>query len=233
MSMSEKSPRDAGNWAGPVERLHVEGSGPRVNLEGKRLAGPQQGFGRLWERTFSIPMGDAATPEAVVARWRADFGSFWPRGGTFYGPLTTIKPGDVAPLEAGIPTGILVLYADDTSFSFLTPEGHFINGMITFSAERHETDGTVAQITMLIRMSDPLWELAWPIVKSAEARFWPGTLTNLAAAHGVHDALVTERTTIVDPRRQWRRWPNVVHNGVPAAVAARIGTAVRRGRPAS
>ena len=230
--MDQGTPRDAGNWAQPVERLHVVGSGPRANLEGKRIAGPQQGFGRMWERTFTIPIGDAATPEALVKSWREDFGSFWPKGGTFYGPLTAIKPGDVAPLEAGIPTGILVLYADDTSFSFLTPEGHFINGMITFSAERVSARGTVAQITMLIRMSDPVWEMAWPIVKSAESRFWPGTLMNLAAAHGVADATVTERTTIVDPNRQWRRWTNVIHNGVPAAAAAKIGAALRRRRMA-
>jgi hypothetical protein len=45
--------------------------------------------------------------------------------------LNIKKPG--APV---VSTGVLVLYADDTSFSFISPEGHMFVGMITFSARR-------------------------------------------------------------------------------------------------
>jgi hypothetical protein len=40
---------------------------------------------------------------------------------------------------------VLVLYADDESFTLMTPEGHMLAGWITFSAER-DGDGTVVQI---------------------------------------------------------------------------------------
>jgi hypothetical protein len=36
-------------------------------------------------------------------------------------------------------TGVMVIYADDKSFTFMTPEGHMFAGWITFSAM--EQDG--------------------------------------------------------------------------------------------
>ena len=46
-------PRDAGNWAAKVERLAVEQrDGVRgTNVAGRRLTGPVQGFGKMWEKT--------------------------------------------------------------------------------------------------------------------------------------------------------------------------------------
>ena len=45
-------PRDAVNWAKKVDRLHVTDEVKAIgyNIEGRRVAGPQQGFGRLWQR---------------------------------------------------------------------------------------------------------------------------------------------------------------------------------------
>ncbi len=183
------------------------------NIEGKRIAGPQQGFGRLWQRTYTADLGTAVTPEALVADWRARFGDFWPRSGRFHGSVTSIQPGDVAPLTAGgVTTGIMVLYADDTSFSFLTPEGHMFAAMITFAGETLETGGTLASIRMLLRTSDPLFEMMWPVAKRAEDVFWPGTLKNLAAAHGVHDAVISSATDCIDRGRIWKNWRNVRNN---------------------
>ena len=51
-----------------------------------------------------------------------------------------MKPGEVALLNLAVPggmtlsTGVRVIYADEESFSFMTPEGHMFAGMITFSA---------------------------------------------------------------------------------------------------
>lgn len=211
-------PRDAGNWAAKTDRLAVpaEVRSHGYTIEGKRLAGPQQGFGRLWQRTYSAALGDAVSPEALIARWRTDFGSFWPSLGHFYGPMRTILPGDVAPLSAGpVTTGILVLYADDTSFTFLTPQGHMFSGMITFSAEREEDRpglGTIAQIRILIRTSDPFFESVWPFLKRGEGAFWSGTLRNVARAHGVPDAAVEEHTECIDRARLWTNWRNVRDN---------------------
>ena len=125
--MSASTPsRDADNWAPKVERLTVpaEVRSHGYNVDGKRVSGPQQGFGRMWQRVYRADLGTVVTPEVLVADWRANFGSYWPRGARFYGTSASLQPGDVAPLGSpGLTSGILVIYADDTSFTFLTPEG--------------------------------------------------------------------------------------------------------------
>lgn len=216
---SSTTSRDEQNWAHPVGRLAVPRDVATVgyNVAGRRLTGPQQGFGRLWQRTYSIDLGSTVTPVELVADWRANFGDFWPAGGVFYGGLTGIQPGSVAALRVGgahgpkVATGVFVLYADDESFSFLTPEGHMFAGMITFSGET-TTTGTRAVIRILIRPSDPLWELAWPVARRKEDVFWSGTLRNLAASRGVLDAAVSEQTECLDRRRIWGNWRNVRYN---------------------
>ena len=55
-------------------------------------------------------------------------------------------------------TGVMVLYADDVSFTLMTPEGHMFAGWITFSAFE-DGDATVAQAQVLMRAQDPLGEL--------------------------------------------------------------------------
>lgn len=215
------APRDAANWAAKVDRLTVA-DGQKLhgyNIEGMRVAGPQQGFGRLWQRVYSADLGTAVTPEQLVADWRARFGDFWPRTGRFYGSVSAIQPGDVAPLTAGgVATGVMVLYADDTSFSFLTPEGHMFAAMITFSGEVAETGGTVAQIRMLVRTSDPIFELGWPLAKRGEELFWRGTLKNLAAAHAVQQPVVVSVTECLDRQRIWKNWKNLRRNSAVRTV---------------
>ena len=231
----DRVPRNAASWAHKVDRLSVGAAQQKYgyNIEGKRVAGPQQGFGRLWQRTYSTDLGTATTPEQLVSAWRAHFGEYWPRSGRFHGSVTSIEPGDVAPLTAGgVTTGIMVLYADDTSFSFLTPEGHMFAAMITFSGETSEAGGTVANIRMLLRTSDPLFELMWPVAKRAEEVFWRGTLTNLAAAHGVHDPVVVSVTECVDRGRIWKNWRNVRNNSAVRTVG-HVVTAPVRGRRSS
>ena len=77
-----------------------------------------------------------------ISEWRDDFPSFWPKGNDFYPPLTGLEPGEVALIKAAGPggmklkTGVMVLYADDESFTLMTPEGHMFAGWITFSRTR-------------------------------------------------------------------------------------------------
>jgi Domain of unknown function (DUF1990) len=220
-----------GNWAGKVDRLHVDG--PRqdkaFNVEGRRVAGPQQGFGRLYDRIFTIVLGDAVTPEALVKDWRAHFGDFWPKSATFYGSVTAIEAGDVAPLTAsGVTTGVLVIYADDTSFSYITPEGHMFAGMITFSARHDEKTGTVAEIRMLVRPADPLWVIVWPVGRGLEGKFWKGTLENLAASRGVTGVTASEATKCVDQKILWKNWRNSLHNGAIVTIRHTLGRPFRR-----
>ncbi|MBI1377861.1 MAG: hypothetical protein GC157_10320 [Frankiales bacterium] len=215
------SSRDESNWAAKVERLEVsdELAAAGFNVAGRRLAGAQQGFGRLWQRRYAVDLGDAVTPEQVVADWKQRFPTYWPDGATFHVALTGLRPGVVSPIAiaSGAPgltvsTGIMVLYMDDTSFTFMCPEGHMFAGWITFESERSDAGTTVAEVQILIRTSDPLYELGWPVMKRKEDAFWSATLRNLAKDHGVADVPVWETTTCVDRRRLWRNWRNVRHN---------------------
>ena len=74
----------------------------------------------------------------------------------------------------------MVLYADDESFTFMTPEGHALSAWITFSAYR-DGDVTVAQAQALERTSDPLDELTYMLGAQSMDRFWRETLTNWPA----------------------------------------------------
>ena len=109
-------------------------------------------------------------------------------------------------------TGVLVIFADDESFAFMTPEGHQFASFITFSS--YADDGVpVVQIQALLRASDPLYELSMPIVaQRTEDRFWNDTLRTLAAHFGVADATVEMQRVCVDRRRQWRYAGNIRQN---------------------
>lgn len=234
MSEQPKPNRDA-NWAKPVDHLQVSGvpsGGINLNVQGKQLSGPLRGFGQMWQKTYRVALtGQDVEPTRLISEWKANFPSFWPAGNNFYGKLGSINPGDVAvlnlsgPAKSSISTGIMVIYADDESFSFMTPQGHIFAGMITFSGFEEEGT-TVAQIQALIRASDPLFEIAarLGIVHKQEDIFWHGTLTNLARHFGVASPNVTQKDSIVDPRIQWGEAGNIWHN---SAIRTGINLPVR------
>ncbi len=210
-----------GAWAGPVSHLNVEevpAGAVNLNVDGRRLASPLQGFGRMWQKTYSVRLpGERVSPEELIATWKERFPEFWPAGNRFYGPLTGLEPGDVALLNMTLPgrmrlsTGVMVLYADNESFTLMTPQGHMFAGWITFSAAR-DGDATVAQTQVLMRASDPIFELGLGLGgHGQEDRFWQGTLTRLAAHFG-QDATVVTEVVCVDRHRQWSRWRNVWHS---------------------
>jgi hypothetical protein len=215
-----ETPRDAGQWAKPVSTLHVESvpEGAANLVEGKRLLGPLQGFGKMWQKTYRVRLeGLQLTPAEVIGIWKERFAEFWPEGNMFYPSLTGIEPGEVALIKAAGPaglklsTGVMTLHADDVSFTEMTPEGHMLAGWITFSA--HEQDGeTVAQAQLLVRAQDPLTELGLALGgHRVEDRFWEQTLANLAAHLGVA-APVETQVVCVDRRRQWSKTGNVRHS---------------------
>jgi hypothetical protein len=217
------APRDSGNWAQPVESLSAAGvSGAPIDaVTGRRLSGPLQGFGQLWQKTFRVPLeGVELSPQELIATWKASFPIFWPFGARFYAPLAGIAPGEVALLDLppvpGSPvrmsTGILVIYSDDESFTFMTPQGHTLSAWITFSAA--EVDGvTVAQAQALERPSDPFDEIAYVLGgNSMNNRFWRETLENLARHVGVAEPVVDTKVVCIDRRRQWRQARNIRHS---------------------
>ena len=218
---NDDKPRDTGNWAEPVSRLKVSNLPPgavNLNVEGRRVVGPLQGFGRMWQKTYRVRLSGAdLSPAQVIRKWKENFSSFWPNGNRFYAPLTGIAPGEVAVLNLSTPggialsTGVMVIYADEESFTFMTPEGHIFSGWITFSAFEGD-DCTVAQTQLLIRANDPLYEIAFRMGGSkAEDAFWIHTLESLAASLG-GNGQVHVTATCVDPKLQWSQAKNIWYN---------------------
>lgn len=238
MSDQTQPTQSTGNWAKPVRALQigaVPGEAINLNVNGRRLAGPLRGFGQLWQKTYRTRLdGAQVAPTALIATWKARFGEFWPGNNRFYGSLEAIKAGDVAllnlagPAGSSISTGILVIYADDESFSFMTPQGHIFAGMNTYSAYT-EADATVAQIQVLVRASDPFYELGCRlgVAHKQEDAFWHSTLINLARHFHAASDHVEQTTTCVDPRLQWREAGNIWHN---AAIRTTLHAPLRFGR---
>jgi hypothetical protein len=225
--------RDATNWAKKVSTLNVaevpEGA-ININVEGKRLASPIQGFGKMWQKTYQVRLpGERVSPTDLIATWKQRFPEFWPEGNAFYGPLTGIAPGEVALLNMTLPgkmklsTGVMVLYADEESFTLMTPQGHMFAGWITFSAS--ERDGeTVAQAQVLMRASDPIFELGLVMGgHKQEDRFWNHTLARVAAHFGEPDREVETRVVCVDTKRQWSKWRNVWHSSAIRSTLYTVG----------
>jgi hypothetical protein len=227
-------PRDAVSWARKVERLQVDRrDGVRgTNVAGRRLTGPVQGFGKMWQKTYRMDAGLDISPEQAIATWRQHFPEFWPKGNRFAGALTGINPGDVALLDLAIgggvklSTGVFVLYADAESFTLMTPQGHMFAGWITFSAER-EGDTTMVQAQVLMRANDPLYEISMIAVgHRKEDKFWAATLTALGQRLGVRDPQVQTRSTCVDSKRQWRHARNIWHNSMVRSMLQTIAAPV-------
>ncbi len=228
-SQPEKGTTRQGQWAAPVNKLRVSAvpdEAVNLNVEGRQVSGPLNGFGQMWQKTYRIRFeGADVEPEEVVRVWKEKFADFWPRNNHFYGRSAKIEPGEVAVLNLSGPngmtapggapvisTGIYVIYADDVSFSFMTPEGHMFAGMNTFSAFK-EDGKTVAQIQALVRGSDPLFELTLRVGfgHKMEDDFWAETLRNLAAHFGARGMPSLTRIC-VDPRVQWSAAGNIWHN---------------------
>ena len=216
----EEDPRDAA-WAVSSGRLKVEdvpAGATNLNVDGRQVVGPLQGFGQLWQKTYSVRLeGSTATPEEVMATWKQNFPKFWPRGNRFYPSLVGIAPGEVALLSLAMPggmplsTGMLVLYSDNVSFTMMTPQGHMESGWITFST--YDDDGvTVAQVQSIARANDPMYEVGFLLfAHKTQERFWLDTLRALARHLNV-DGKVEMRKNCVDTRWQWSQAKNIWHN---------------------
>jgi hypothetical protein len=244
MSDNSQPPSRQETWAAPVSRLTVtdlQEKAVNLNVNGRRVTGPVQGFGQMWQKTYSVRLtGSDVSSRELIAVWKDNFASFWPKGNHFYARTTSIVPGDVAVLNLAGPggmtspgggplisTGILVIYTDDESFSFMTPEGHMFAGMITFSSFR-EGD-TIAQIQALMRASDPLYEVSFRLGfgHDMEDRFWLQTLRNLAAHFQVRNCEPTLKRVLVDPRVQWSEAKNIWQNAAIRTGFYTIGAPVR------
>ena len=234
-------PCDAVYWAHHISTLKL----PRtptgalnLNVDGRHVLGPLQGFGQLWKKTFRIQLkGRRLTAGEVIKTWKEHFSKFWPSWDHFYAPPTGIAPGEVVlinmvipgdlPIGLPISTGVVVLCADEQSFTFMTPQGHMFAGWITFSA--YEEKGAVfAQIQVLLRASDPLYELGFRLgANKSENIFWQHTLGAFAAYFGVHEPIETH-IVCVDPKVQWSQFWNIWQNAAIRTLTYRMAMLVPR-----
>jgi len=233
---------DAPNWASPDRSLQV-GEMPtgavNRNVAGRRLVGPVQGFGQLWQKTYRIRLtGIAVAPAEVIGDWKANYASYWPTGSRFYAPVTGLQLGDVALINATtlggmqVLTGVRMIYADDESFSFMNAAGHPAAGMITFSAERDDAGVVCAQVQLLIRANDPFYDVMLPLYgQRAEDAVWTKTLRTLAARFGATGEVTTERT-LVDRRRNWSEAKNIWQNAAIRSGFYMFGAPLRWARRA-
>ena len=147
----------------------------------------------------------------------AHFPEFQPPQNRFFPPVAGVAPGEVVVINAslqGMPvqTGVLVMYADDVSFTLMTPQGHPESGWVTFSAW-DEVGGAVCQVQSMARANDPVFEIGFALGgAAAQEAIWRHVLTQLAAFHGVTGQVVYLEKQCVDRRLQWGQASNIWQN---------------------
>lgn len=207
-------------WAKPVEKLHVTkvpGAVSSLNVEGRRPVGPIKGFGQMWEKTYEIRFVDTRkTLFEIAATTKANFVRFQPPQNQFYPSPAGIVAGETVLIRsavAGVPilTGVLVSYADDVSFTFMTPQGHPESGWVTFRVFA-EGGETVCQIQGLARANDPIYEIAFRLHGSKfQEMTWKHVLGSLARHLDVSVPVIMKKRCIA-PDLQWSQVGNIRHN---------------------
>ncbi len=230
----KETARDANYWAQPVSKLKITDvpkGAINLNMDGRQITSPLQGFGRMWQRTYRIKIGGNVTPAQVVEDWKKNFPAYQPSNNHFYPSLAGIKPGEVLfidtmlPVIPGLPgimpvaVGVMVLYADDETFTVMTPEGHPFAGWNTFSS--FEENGAVyAQVQALCRPSDPIYEFGYRFMggEAVEDRIWVRVLELVAQRWGVNAQVELEKSCL-DPKVQWREWRRIRRNAAVRTLA--------------
>lgn len=210
-------------WAVNVEHIFISDvpeKAMNINVNGRKVTSPVNGFGRLWEKRYRFQIDHVdMDPQKIMSVWRSEFPDFWPQGNRLFtsggGPIV---PGTKALLNLSVggplvlATGIMVIYADDTSFCFATVQGHILCGWITFSSFR-ENDQTIIQVHPLFRAADPFMELGFRLgAAQQEDQFWHQTLRNLASRLGV-EGKVVQANVLIDQRLQWSKIRNIWYCG--------------------
>lgn len=206
-------------WTRSVERLSIKDmpkEAMNINVYGRQATSPVQGFGQFWDKKYRLRVrGSKLDSQQIISIWRSEFANFWPPGNRlFCSGGAAVTPGTVALLNLRLPgglvlaTGLRVIYADETSFSFITVQGHVISGWITFRSFQ-ENSATIIQVHPTFRTGDPLMELGFRCgAAKQEDQFWHITLGNLASRLGVQGEL-EQQDVLVDPHIQWSEFRNL------------------------
>jgi hypothetical protein len=239
----ETEPRDVPNWAQPVSKLKVSdvpGGATNLNIDGRQVVGPLQGFGQMWQKTYRVRLpGVTLSPAEVMKIWKAEFPKFQPPASRFYPSMDGVQPGTLMFIDLNLPagpglpsfipvtSGVMILYADDESFSVMTPEGFPVSGWNTFSV--YEEDGcVVGQIQSIDRAADPIYEFGTIFMGGArrQEENWVYVLTALAGRFGIQGQVQTQ-VVCVDPRRQWSQAKNIWKNAGIRTILYKLGAPLR------
>jgi pyruvate/2-oxoglutarate dehydrogenase complex dihydrolipoamide dehydrogenase (E3) component/anti-anti-sigma regulatory factor len=218
--IGKTAPIDNSHWARPVSSINlpIKIKGARnLNVGGRRAVGPVNGFGQLWQKIFRLYIkGSTVTPDQAVAALKQNFPSFQPSFNRFFPSSAGIAPGEIVLIDSMTPggpvsTGILVLYADEQSFTFACPQGHPESGFVTFSGHT-ENGNTIVQILGLARANDPLYEAAFRFIGSkVQGRIWTHVLSSLATYLGVPTRIATAASCL-DTGLRWSQAKNLWYN---------------------
>ena len=237
---NDKQSRDEAYWAhsSTLKVSKVPTGALNLNVEGRQLLGPLQGFGQLWQKNFRIYLkGTSVKPTEVIQMWKENFPKFWPKWDHYYLPLGGIAPGEVGLINMLIPgdipvglplsTGVKIIYSDEESFTFMSPQGLMFAGWITFSAYEEDDGCTIAQIQLQVRANDPAYEIGFRLgATRSENWLWQHVLTELAASYDVTEPVQTELVCI-DPRVQWSQFWNIWQNAAIRTFLYKMLTPVR------
>jgi hypothetical protein len=231
------------NWARPVGRLSaskVPAGATTINVQGRQVVSPMQGFGPLWQKTYRVRLpGLQITPQEVMKVWKENFPNLQPPMNRFYPAMKGIKPGEILYIDAMLPAwpgsrfgfpvsaGVMVLYADDEMFTIMTPAGFPEAGWNTFSA--YDDDGvTVAQVQSLARTNDPIYEFGFRFIGGAkqQEKIWASVLSNLAAHLGVRGHIQTDLSCL-DDQLLWSSAKNIWHNAIIRTVLYKLTAPMR------
>lgn len=228
--------QDSYGWAKDISRLKVpvkpEGA-MNKNVNNRKVMGPLQGFGPLWEKRYLLDIKTTTLqPGEIITTMKQHFPEFQPAINRFYPSKTGISPGEVVLIDSRTPggivsTGVLVLYADDTSFSLMTPQGHPEAGWVTFSASQKKQCVEV-KIRGVASASDPFFELAFRVAGSKlQERIWTHVLSSLAGYLEVEDNVRMEKN-IIDPRLNWVNTVNIWYNAQIRSLPYNITYLIRK-----
>jgi hypothetical protein len=239
----EQAETQSSGWAPNVERINVADSPEgafAANLDDRKVMSPQQGFGRLWQRTYRVRLAGCTLSAAeVMATWKKDFPHFQPKENHFHPTQAGVAPGAMIYIDSSlmpgpavsamteVESGVLIIYADDVSFTVMTPEGFPVSGWNTFSV--YEDDGVlVAQVQGLERANDPIYEFGYRFLggEKQQDKTWSHVLRSLAEYHGVQ-AEVELKKELIDPRLQWANAGNVWQNAAIRTLLFNMNAPVR------
>ncbi|MCK9364088.1 MAG: STAS domain-containing protein [Syntrophales bacterium] len=209
--------QDDGGWAPNIPTLRVTekpAGAMNKNVDGRRVLGPLQGFGPLWQKTYLLAIEKPGLqPPDIIEIMKNHFPDFQPPANKFYATSRGIAAGEIVLIDSATPggivsTGVLVSYADAGSFTLMTPQGHPEAGWVTFSAEK-KGDSVQMQIQGLARASDPLYEVAFRIAGSKlQESIWRHVLSSLAAYLEVEAEVLVVKTCVAADL-QWERAGNL------------------------